>query len=213
MNTRYNRKGYLIAVEGNDGAGKSTQIKLLKKYLKSKNEKVIIARYNMSYTTLPAIKEGKRRSFSPEINTYLHFLSIIDQFYQYVNNYLNKGYIVIFDRYIYSVLARGIARGVDTEIIESLYSRCEKPDLIILLDIDPFISMQRLKDNINFWEAGCDVLNEKDIKESFLKFQQNTRANLIELIKKEPNYKIIDSNQNKKELFKNIVRIVDSSIL
>ncbi|MDT3959793.1 dTMP kinase [Staphylococcus kloosii] len=210
MKKKNNNSGYLVAIEGNDGTGKSTQIKLLKKYLKSRNKKVIVARYNMSYITLPAIKEGKKRRFSPEINTYLHFLSIIDQFDQYINRYLNKGYTVIFDRYIYSVLARGLARGVNSDIINFLYHRCVKPDLIVLLDIDPSISIKRLKGNINYWEAGCDVLNEENLEQSFLKFQQITRRHLKELIKKEENYQIINSNHYKKDIFFKIIKTLNN---
>ncbi|MCO6019383.1 dTMP kinase [Carnobacterium divergens] len=198
-------KGFLIAVEGNDGAGKSTQIKWLSKYYKSKGYKVLVARYNMSYTTLSAIKEGKKRKFSGEVNTYLHFMSIKDQFHQYVDFYLKKGYIVIFDRYIYSVVARGFARNVNNDVLNFLLQQCLKPNAILYLDIIPQKSINRLGDSINYWESGLDIFKNDSKEDSFIKFQTLVRIKMKELIKKEKNYIIVDGSEMKTDIFKQLI--------
>lgn len=200
---------YNIVIEGNDGAGKSTLIKNIKKYLISKGYKVLVVRYNMSYTTLPAIKEGKRRKFSSEVNTMLHYLSIKDQIYQYVDKFQKKGYIILWDRYIYSVVARGLSRNVNKKLISYMINDIPLPDLIIYLDISPHTAYSRLKGNVNYWESGLDVYkDEKSKKEAFIKFQENIRINFQKILSKYNIVSIIDSDEEVIEIFKKSISII-----
>ncbi|MGX7111876.1 dTMP kinase [Gemella cuniculi] len=200
---------YNIVIEGNDGAGKSTLIKNIKKYLISKGYKVLVVRYNMSYTTLPAIKEGKRRKFSSEVNTTLHYLSIKDQIYQYVDKFQKKGYIILWDRYIYSVVARGLSRNVNKKLISYMINDIPLPDLIIYLDISPRTAYSRLKGNVNYWESGLDVYkDEKSKKEAFIKFQENIRINFQKILSKYNIVSIIDSDEEVIEIFKKSISII-----
>lgn len=200
---------YNIVIEGNDGAGKSTLIKNIKKYLISKGYKVLVVRYNMSYTTLPAIKEGKRRKFSSEVNTMLHYLSIKDQIYQYVDKFQKKGYIILWDRYIYSVVARGLSRNVNKKLISYMINDIPLPDLIIYLDISPHTAYSRLKGNVNYWESGLDVYkDEKSKREAFIKFQENIRINFQKILSKYNIVSIIDSDEEVIEIFKKSISII-----
>lgn len=205
-------KPFIIAIEGNDGAGKSTIIKLVSKYLKSKNNRVKVLRYNMSYITLPAIKEGKRRKFSSNINTLLHFISILDQHERLIKNNID---FIIWDRYKYSVYSRGVSRKSDSSILKFILETCPDPDLTIYLDIDPALSSTRLNSNYNFWEAGKDIYPNLSIDESFYKFQTRVREEFINILYENKNTFLINivEGRTKKEIFEECVNILKKTIL
>lgn len=166
-------EGKLIVFEGNDGAGKSTLVKFFSKYLTSRGISNIVMKFNMSFVTLPAIKEGKKRKYGPYTNTLLHTTSIVDQFERFACKELEKGKAVICDRYIYSVIARGIARGVEPNWAKSLVGWVTQPNYVFYLDISPEDALERIgKDAISFWEAGQDIMVEKDKEVCFLEFQK-----------------------------------------
>lgn len=191
----------VIAVEGNDGAGKSSLIKKIKMYYKSKGVKVLVVRYNMSYTTLPAIKEGKRRLFSPQINTLLHYASIKDQYLQFVEKFIRKGYLIIWDRYIYSVCARGLARGVEKKEIDHYLSEIQEVDAVIFLNISPVTAYARLSGKVNYWESGLDVIPSNNKYESFVKFQNRVLNEFEGLLTNIKSKKTIDASSNRKDVF------------
>lgn len=169
-------EGKIIVFEGNDGAGKSTLVKYFSKYLTSKGIPNIVVKFNMSFVTLPSIKEGKRRKYGPYTNTLLHTTSLVDQFERFACKELEKGKVVICDRYIYSVIARGIARGVDSNWAKSLVGWVAQPDYVFYLDISPQNALERIgRDAISYWEAGQDIMVEKDKEMCFLEFQKKVR--------------------------------------
>ena len=201
----FEKKGFLIVIEGNDGAGKSTIVKLLSKYLKGQGYDNIIVKFNMSYITLKSIKRGKKMYFGPEANTLMHLTSIIDQFERYVCKEIEKGKIVICDRYVYSIIARGIARGIEKDIAVQLTDWMVKPDIVFFLDINPKESLKRIgADKITFWEAGQDVIYGKRKEICFLEFQKMVRKVFLKYSKKWE-FIILNSTNSSQELLKNIV--------
>jgi len=204
--------GISIAIEGNDGAGKSTLIKLLKKYYKAKKIKILVVRYNMSYVTLKAIKEGKKRFFSAETNTLLHYLSIKDQIERFIYNY-KKVDLIIWDRYIYSVCARAMARNVNLETTNFILKNTPSLDHTILLDITSEQSLYRLgEENISFWEAGQDIYKKMSKVEAFKFFQSDVKKNLITLITETRDYSIFDAFQERSIIFENCIKIINSKL-
>ena len=201
----FENKGLLIVLEGNDGAGKSTLVKFLSKYLQGQGYDNIIVKFNMSYITLKSIKKGKKMYFGPEANTLIHLASIVDQFERYVCKEIAKGKVVICDRYVYSIIARGIARGIDEKIAIQLEDWVLKPDIVFYLDIDPKESLKRIGlDKITFWEAGQDVIygERKDL--CFLGFQKMVR-DIFLVYSKRWNFNILNANNSSQELLKSII--------
>ncbi|ALS36064.1 dTMP kinase [Enterococcus rotai] len=201
-----------IGIEGNDGAGKSSVIKLLKKYYISKGYKVLVVRFNMSYITLPAIKEGKKRLYSCEVNSLLHYLSIKDQYERYVSKFKKRKYIIIWDRYIYSVCSRGVVRGMGTTLLSFILKSTPPLDIIIYLDIDPNLALKRLNGNVNFWESGLDIYLNKKKEIAFIKFQKNVREESLKLFSEVNSCYVIDADEEKTILLKKIVKIIDNKV-
>jgi len=139
-------KGFFIVFEGIDGGGKSTQIQLLKEYLEDKSHSV---EHHKEPTEgaigslLWGYMRSKERSFNPETEALLFAADRVEHG-KAIAEALRLGKVVISDRYVHSSLAYQGAAGVDPEWMKSLNRYALKPDLAILLDIDPESSLRRV---------------------------------------------------------------------
>lgn len=166
--------GTLICVEGIDGSGKSTQITLLRDWLKSSGKDVIFTEWNSSQLISQTTKLAKKKNLlSPRTFSLLHAVDFADRVKQVINPALKAGFIVLADRYAYTAFARDVARGVDKDWVRNVYSFAYKPDLAIYFDIDPKTSMERICSNRTpkYYEAGMDLKLSNDPYESYMIFQ------------------------------------------
>lgn len=142
------KKGVLIAIEGIDGAGKSTQAEILKERLKKRGFDVILLKEPTSSKWGKKIKEISKKTKSMDPFEELE-LFIKDREFNVRKNILpalKEKKIVIIDRYYISTIAYQGARGIDKEIIKERNEKfAPKPDIIFILDIDPEESLQRIK--------------------------------------------------------------------
>src|SRR5262245_455436 len=99
--------GALIVVEGIDGAGKSTQLYLLKRWLQIGGYRVHFTEWNSSPLVQSATKRGKRKKLlTPTTFSLLHAADFTDRLERQILPLLFSGYIVLADRYIYTAFAR-----------------------------------------------------------------------------------------------------------
>src|SRR3989441_9441047 len=113
------RRGKLMVVEGIDGSGKSTQIKLLHKWLASRGVQVFFTEWNSSALVRQATKRGKKKNLlTPSTFSLLHATDFADRLTYHIVPYLKAGMTVLADRYIYTAFARDIARGVDSKWVK-----------------------------------------------------------------------------------------------
>jgi len=133
----------LIAIEGIDGAGKTTIVKFLAEELKKRGYEVVTFK---EPTDSEWGKRVRQEKLKPEEELEL-FLK--DREWNVKNNIipaLKSGKIVILDRYYYSTIAYQGARGIDLELIKNLNERFPKPNIVIILDISPETALKRIKD-------------------------------------------------------------------
>src|ERR687890_2087831 len=115
--------GRLIAVEGLDGSGKSTQIYLLKRWLELEGVKVFFSEWNSSTLVKSATSKGKKRELlTPTTFSLIHATDFADRYERQLVPLLRAGYIVLCDRYIFTAFARDAVRGVDRDWVQQLYS-------------------------------------------------------------------------------------------
>ena len=174
LTEKHNLPGTLVCVEGIDGAGKSTQIALLRDWLKSIGQDVIFTEWNSSCLISDTTKLAKKKNMlSPRTFSLLHAVDFADRLKQIIDPALKAGFIVLADRYAYTAFARDVARGVDRNWIRSVYDFAIKPDLSIYFDINPKTSMERICSNRapKFYEAGMDLKLSNDPYESYMIFQ------------------------------------------
>ncbi len=175
LNTKHDLKGTLVCVEGIDGSGKSTQLSLLRDWLKNRNIDVIYTEWNSSDLISQTTKLAKKKNLlSPRTFSLLHAVDFADRLKQVIAPALKAGFIVLADRYAYTAFARDVARGVDPKWVRYVYDFAIKPDLTLYFDLDPDISLQRICSNRTpkFYEAGMDLKLSNDPYESYLLFQR-----------------------------------------
>jgi len=133
-----NFPGRLIAVEGLDGSGKSTQIYLLKRWLEAEGIKVYFSEWNSSKIVKSATSKGKKRELlTPTTFSLIHATDFADQLENIILPALKAGFIVLADRYIYTLMARDMVRGMDEKWLKNLYGIALEPDAVFYLSVEP----------------------------------------------------------------------------
>src|SRR6201988_316848 len=121
--------GKLVAVEGLDGSGKSTQVYLLKRWLELDGYKVFFTEWNSSAIVRKATRKGKKRQLlTPTTFSLIHSTDFPDRYERQILPLLNAGYIVLADRYIFTPFARDAVRGCDRKWLRTLSSYAAPPD-------------------------------------------------------------------------------------
>lgn len=180
-------KGILIAVEGMDGSGKSTQAKLLYHWLRAIGLPVYHTEWNSSNVVRAATKVGKdTKRLKPMTFHLIHAADFADRWSQQIEPMLEVGGIVICDRYKFTALARDGARGIESSVIEETYSFAPEPDLTLYFDIPPEVGYDRIvtgRPSLKWYEAGLDMGWTHDPFESYKILQGKIKSIYDNLVK------------------------------
>lgn len=175
MNNHENVRGRLIAVEGLDGSGKSTQIHLLHQWLEGLGCKVFFTEWNSSELVKESTRKGKKRQLlTPTTFSLIHATDFADRYDRQILPMLKGGYIVLCDRYAFTSFARDAVRGCDPVWLRNLYGFARVPDILLYFRLPLEISLGRIlegRPSLKYFEAGMDMNLSPDIYESFRIFQ------------------------------------------
>ena len=166
-------RGLLIAFEGPDGSGKTTQRKLLTRWLESRDHQVVSTRWASSALVKPLLKVRKRiRTLSTEEYSLLHAVDFRHRVETSILPALWAGKTVLADRYLFTALARDAARGLDLGWLLNAYSPLLWPDLVLYFSMSPEDSRRRIASTRapHFYEAGQDVTGIEDPLASYSRF-------------------------------------------
>ena len=190
--------GRLIAVEGLDGSGKSTQIYLLRRWLQVQGLKVYFSEWNSSELVKAATSKGKKRELlTPTTFSLIHATDFADRYERHLAPLLRAGYLVLCDRYIFTAFARDVVRGCPPEWVRGIYDFAALPDLTFFFKADLEISLQRILDGrpqLKYFEAGLDLRLSSDPYESFRIFQGQILEQYLAL-STEFNFLVVDANR------------------
>src|SRR5580765_5045739 len=167
--------GKLIAVEGTDGVGRSTQIQLLREWLEVKGYGVVETGWTRSELMQPTIELAKSSNTLNKLTfVLLYATDFADRLEKEIIPALKAGFIVLSDRYIFTALARAGVRGVDRTWIRNLYGFGIAPHLVSYLRIDEKTLIRRVLQSrvMDYWESGMDMKLGDDIYESFRAYQR-----------------------------------------
>lgn len=207
-NENENENGILIVVEGVDGSGKSTQIHLIDRWLRSKGYDVFFTEWNSSETVREITSKGKKKArLTPMTFSLLHSTDFADRYEKNIYPLLRAGYIVLADRYIYTALARDTVRGCDRTWIKNMYSYARKPDLTFYFRVPIEVAVNRIisgRPKLKHYEAGMDLGLSKDEYESYRIFQGRIVEEYESMVGDE-NFVVIDGTQGI-EKQQNVVR-------
>lgn len=190
--------GRLIAVEGLDGSGKSTQIYLLKRWLELQGLKVFFSEWNSSALVKSATSKGKKRELlTPTTFSLIHATDFADRYERQLVPLLRAGYLVLCDRYVFTAFARDTVRGCPGEWVRGIYSFAALPDLVFFFKASLEVSLQRILDGrpeLKYFEAGMDLKLSSDPYESFRIFQGRLLDRYLAM-SAEFNFLLIDADQ------------------
>ena len=194
----FQKKGKLIAVEGTDGCGRSTQLTLLKNWLEVQGHAVVEtgwARSNLMHKSIELAKSGNtmdRMTF-----TLLYATDFADRFENLIIPALKSGHIVLTDRYIFTAIARDVVRQSDSKWIRNLFSFALVPDLVLYMKIDIETLIPRAIEGggMNYWEAGMDMHMGQDLFDSFVNCQSTLIAEYDKL-SKEFDFQALDARNS-----------------
>ena len=191
--------GKLIVIEGADGSGRSTQIKLLVDWLEAKGyatTQVGLKRSNLASEELDRAKNGN--ILNRTTLSLFYATDFADQLENIIIPSLRAGFVVLADRYIYTLMARDLVRGLDDKWVRNLYSIALKPDAVFYLKLSPEKLIQRnfMKNHtLDYWESGMDLGLSKDMFDSFVQYQQ-LLSNKFDEMRKSFDFTIVDSDQS-----------------
>jgi dTMP kinase len=207
--------GKLIVIEGTDGAGRTTQINLLKPWLEEMGHAVLDTGMTRSRLAGEGIRRAKEHNNLGRVTQSLFYATdFIDRVEKEIVPALRAGFVVLTDRYIYSLMARAIVRGMDPSWIRSIYSVALKPDAVFYLriGIEQLLPRVVFSRGFDYWESGMDLFPGQDIYEGFCNYQ----AALLEefdRLAEEYKFEIVDASGDKSaiasQLKKKILEIVD----
>src|SRR5579859_3530081 len=166
--------GRLIVIEGTDGVGRSTQLHLLRPWLESSGYAVVNTEMTRSELVGAGLKQAKEgHTLGPITLNLFYATDFVDRFESQILPALRAGFIVLTDRYIYSLMARALVRGADPGWIRSIYGLALKPDATFYLriGIDDLIPRVLQRGGFNHWESGMDMHFGEDLFESFVHYQ------------------------------------------
>lgn len=171
---RTGRTGQLIVIEGTDGVGRSTQAFMLKEWLEVQGYAVMETGWTRSKLIGQAITDAKEGHSLHRLTYALMYASdLADRMEYQILPALKSGFIVLADRYVYTAIARGIARGADKQWLHDLYGFAAAPDLVFYLQIAVRDLVPRVLEagKMNYWESGLDTNYGDDLYDSFIAYQ------------------------------------------
>ena len=168
--------GKLIVVEGADGSGRSTQIALLVDWLETRGHATVQVGLKRSSLVSEELDRAQTGNILSRTTLSLFYATdFADQMENVILPALRAGFIVLADRYIYTLMARDIVRGMNPAWLKNLYGIALKPDAVFYLAIEPDELVQRnlaKTATLDYWESGMDLGLSRDLYESFLSYQK-----------------------------------------
>ena len=167
--------GSLIVIEGMDGSGRSTQIALLQEWLESEGFAVQTSGLRRSNLVGRDIDELLAKNAVTRLTLSLMYATdFFDQIEHRILPALRSGAVVLADRFIFTLIARGVVRGINRDYISGLYAMALRPHLTFWLNVRPETAFARefkKAQAISYWEAGRDMSLSHDLYWSFIRYQ------------------------------------------
>jgi dTMP kinase len=208
--------GKLVVIEGTDGAGRTTQIDLLKPWLEELGHAVLntgMARSSLAGDGIRRAKEGN--NLGPVTQSLFYATDFVDRLENEIIPALRAGFIVLTDRYIYSQMARAIVRGMDPAWIRSIFAVALRPDAIFYLrvGVEQLVPRVVFSRGFDYWESGMDLYPGRDMYDSFCNYQQALLAE-FDRLSLEYNFETVDASAQPKIVFAqlkaSILRVLES---
>ena len=176
--------GWLIVIEGTDGVGRTTHVNHLRGVLEREGYAVAetgLTRSDLAAAGIRRAKEGN--TLGSNAYNLFYATDFADRLERQILPALRAGFVMLTDRYIYSLVARAIVRGADPDWIKNVYSFSLRPDAVYYLRIDVPDLVPRVlaQGGFDYWESGMDLPMGADLFDSFVNYQSRVIEELDRL--------------------------------
>ena len=208
--------GKLIVVEGADGSGRSTQIAMLVDWLEGGGHATVQVGLKRSTLVSEELEKAQQGNILSRTTLSLFYATdFADQLENIILPALRAGCMVLADRYIYTLMARDMVRGMDKSWVKNLYGIALAPDAVFYLNLSPEELVQRnfaKNSALDYWESGMDLGFSRDMFDSFLQYQARMQETFKEM---QATYKfhIIDGDQSVESIHQNLRREVEEVLV
>jgi dTMP kinase len=190
--------GKLIVVEGADGSGRSTQIARLVDWLEGQGHPTVQVGLKRSTLVSEELDRAQQGNILSRMTLSLFYATdFADQLENVILPALKSGFMVLADRYIYTLMARDLVRGFDENWLRNLYDIAVVPDAVFYLQVAPEALIQRTfakSHALDYWESGMDLGLSRDMFDSFVRYQRLV-AEKFQFLQKIYNFTIVDGNR------------------
>jgi dTMP kinase len=196
-------RGRLIVLEGTDGVGRSTQVALLREWLESKGYAVAVSDLKRSKLTRKGLRLAQQGNvLVARTSTLFYATDLAHRLEREIIPALRAGFVVLTDRYIYSILCRALVRGLDRKWAHNVFGFALVPDRVFYLrtDLDHLIPRMLNARGFNYWESGTDFLRNEGYYENYVQYQSRVIAQ-FDSMAKEFGFRIIDATRNVHDVF------------
>ena len=205
--------GKLIAIEGPDSVGRSTQVGLLRGWLEERGHAVVNTGMARSALTKEGIRQAKSgHTLGPLTMALFYMADFADRLENLVIPALRAGFVVLTDRYFYSVVARAAARRQDAEWLERVAGFALVPHATFYLraPVDEVLArVVRSQRYFDYWESGMDVPFGNDRFESFVGYQQKLMEILDGMVERY-GFIVVDATSSPRDIFKQLQPNIES---
>lgn len=211
-----NLSGKLIVIEGPDAVGRSTQVVQLRQWLEQQGHAVLdtgMARSALAGKGIAQAKDGN--TLGPVTMTLYYATDFADRLENEIIPALRAGFIVLTDRYIFSIMARAIARGEDPEWIERVCGFGLVPHAVYYLRAGVKDLVSRVvigRGAFDYWESGMDCHFGDDMYESFVKYQTRL-IRTLDRMSERYGFTDIDATRSPESIFRELQRHITALVM
>lgn len=197
--TKTDYPGKLFVLEGSDGSGRSTQIAQLATWLEGNGYAVKIIGIKRSSLVSEELEQAQQGNTLTRTTLSLFYATdFYDQLLNEIVPAMRAGFIVLADRYVYTLMIRDLVRGADPEWVKNLYSPAIIPDAVFYLkaSLRNLIDRTFLKNAaLDYWESGMDLGLSRDMFTSFQKYQRMVQTE-FERMRNEYGFEVLNGNRS-----------------
>lgn len=195
--------GKLVAIEGTDGVGRSTQVALLREWLESSGYAVASSGLKRSSLAGKGISLAQEGHYLGDTTSCLFYATdLADRLEREIIPALRAGFVVLTDRYIFSLRARALVRGMDPKWVDNALGFALIPDRIFYLraDLNHLVPRVLNARGFNYWESGMDFLHKRDYYESYCDYQSRI-IDQFDSMASHYNFHLVDATRTVHQVF------------
>jgi len=204
-------RGRLIVIEGPDSVGRSTQIAQLRLWLEHQGHAVVDTGMARSALTRKGIQEAKTgHTLGPMTMALFYTTDFADRLENEIIPALRAGFVVLTDRYIFSMMARAMARGLDRRWLEAVAGIALIPHAVFYLraPVEDLVARAVVgRGSFDYWESGMDVPFGKDRHESFVKYQTRV-IRALDSMAETYDFSVVDATKPPEQIFKQLQKSI-----